>query len=350
MNKDYVGWGVVGCGVISPWHIENVKKTPGAKMVAVCDILEDKAKEKAEMAGGCDYYLDFEEMLKREDLDVVSICTPSSMHPDMAVLAAKYGKHVLTEKPMATTLAKADEMINACKNAGVKLACIFQRRMTEPFISIKKAVDSGEIGKLALADMYAKYYRSQAYYDSAGWRGTWEFDGGGALMNQGIHMIDMLQWLVGDVDEIYAICRTQVHKIEVEDTAIATIKFKNGTVGVIEGTTSVYPDVPHRLELHGDKGTIMLSGEGISKWSVIGPDGQPLDKLTSGVGVNQALTNPTDISMEGHGIIIADLVNCVNAGKEPIVPGTEGRKALEIILAIYESSKTGKPVKLPLKS
>jgi len=348
MKNGIVGWAVVGCGVISPWHIENVLKTQGVKLIAVCDIVEEKAREKAEKYG-CEYYTDLEEMLKRDDIDCVSICTPSSLHPEMAILAAKYGKNVLTEKPMATKLERADAMIKACKDANVKLACIFQRRFQEPFVSIKKAVDSGEIGKLALADIYAKYYRSQAYYDSAGWRGTWEYDGGGALMNQGIHMIDQLLWMAGDVDEIYSVCRTQVHNIEVEDTAIATVKFKNGCVGIIEGTTSVYPDVPHRLELHGSEGTIMLSGEGVSKWVVKGPDGNPVDKLVFGDGTNQALTNPTDISMQGHGIIIADLADAVRENRDPIITGSEGRKALEVILAIYESSKTGKPVKFPLQ-
>jgi UDP-N-acetyl-2-amino-2-deoxyglucuronate dehydrogenase len=349
MSKQTIGWGVVGCGVISPWHLDGVVNTPGTKLVAVCDIIPEKAKEKAAQYS-CDYYTDYEEMLKRDDLQVVSICTPSSMHPDMAILAAKYKKNVLTEKPMATTLAKADEMIAACEKAGVHLACIFQRRMTDPFKTIKKAVDEGEIGKIVLGDVYAKYYRSPEYYKSAGWRGTWEFDGGGALMNQCIHMIDMLQYLVGDVEEIYAYTRTQIHQIEVEDTAVAVLKFKNGAVGVIEGTTSVYPDVPHRLELHGSKGTIMVSGEGISRWEVMGPDGKPVNKLTSSEGIDQALTNPTDISKEGHRLIIENLAECVRTGAKPVLPGSEGRKALEIILAIYESNRTGKPVKLPLKA
>ncbi|OGS22248.1 MAG: hypothetical protein A2252_06720 [Elusimicrobia bacterium RIFOXYA2_FULL_39_19] len=347
MEKE-IGFGIIGCGTIASWHINGIENTKGAKLVAVCDRSEDKAKKTASEKN-VDYYTGLGEMLKRKDLDVVCICTPSSLHTEQAIAAAQAGKHVITEKPMAITLEKANRMIDVCKKNKVKLSCVFQLRFTEPYAKIKKVIDSGELGKLTLGDCYLKYYRSQAYYDSAGWRGTWEFDGGGALMNQGIHMIDLLQWYMGPVESVFGHCKTLARKIEVEDTAAAVIKFKNGAIGVIEGTTSVFPsNIPHRLELHGDRGSIMFSGSGLARWEVEGPDGKVIDKLQDTAKETQkAITKPTDISWEGHQQVIGDMVSAIKENREPVVTGEDGKKALEIILAIYESSKTGKEIKLP---
>ncbi|OIO72673.1 MAG: hypothetical protein AUJ85_09650 [Elusimicrobia bacterium CG1_02_37_114] len=228
---------------------------------------------------------------------------------------------------------------------------MFQRRVTEPFATVKKLLDNGELGKLILGDLYMKYYRSQEYYDSGGWRGTWKFDGGGALMNQGIHMIDLLQWYMGPVESVFGYCKTLARKIEVEDTAAVVLKFKNGAIGVIEGTTSVYPPtIPHRLEIHGEHGTIMFSGEGISRWEIEGTDGKIINKLKKiERGVEKPITSPTDISWEGHQKMIAGMVEAIRQDREPIITGEEGKKALEIILAIYESAKTGREIKFPFK-
>lgn len=345
-----LGYGIVGCGVIAPFHLEGIAKTPETKLVAVCDFDSAKAKTTAEK-WKVDYYTDFAEMLKRDDLDIISICTPTSLHPEQAIMAARAGKHVMTEKPMAINLEDADRMIAECRKQKVKLGCIFQRRVTEPFLSIKKALNDKELGKVLIGDIYLKYYRSQAYYDSADWRGTWEFDGGGALMNQGIHMIDLLQWYMGDIEEVSAYTGTLARKIEVEDTAVAILKFRNGALGILEGTTTVFPSIPHRLEIHGEKGSIMVEGEGVKRWSTIGSDGKPADKVTDDkTKTDQVITNPTDIAKYGHMLQIQDMVKAVLENREPSVQGDEGRKALEIILAIYESSKTGKAVRLPLKS
>ena len=351
MDSKKLGFGIVGCGVIAPWHISGIEAARGAKLVAVCDDDEKKAK-KLGKEKKVDYYTNLNKMLKRPDLDVVCLCTPSSMHPAQAVAAARAGKHIITEKPMATSLKQADRMIKAAKEKKVKLSCIFQRRVTEPFLSVKKALEKQQLGKLLLGDCYLKYYRSQAYYDSAGWRGPWEFDGGGALMNQGIHMIDLLQWYMGEVDTIYGYAETLARKIEVEDTCVAALKFKNGAIGVIEGTTSVFPpDIPHRIEIHGEKGSILIEGEGIKRWITGGPDGKPIDKVKSKKETKktkQAIAAPTSIDTLGHQIQIQDMVKAIKENKEPIVSGEEGRKSLEIILGIYKSSKSGKPVKLPL--
>jgi len=351
MSNKKLGFGIVGCGVIAPWHISGIEAARGAKLIAVCDDEEKKAK-KLGQGKKVDYYTSLNKMLKRPDLDVVSLCTPSSLHPAQAVAAARAGKHIITEKPMAISLKQADRMIKVAKEKKVKLACIFQRRVTEPFLSIKKALEKQPLGKLLLGDCYLKYYRSQAYYDSAGWRGTWEFDGGGALMNQGIHMIDLLQWYMGPVDTIYGYAETLARKIEVEDTCVAVLKFKNGAIGVIEGTTSVFPpDIPHRIEIHGEKGSILIGGEGIERWITGGPDGKPIDKLKSKKETKktkQAITSPTSIATLGHQIQVQDMVKAIKENREPIVSGEEGKKSLEIILGIYKSSKSGKPVKLPL--
>ncbi|MCD5390561.1 Gfo/Idh/MocA family oxidoreductase [candidate division NPL-UPA2 bacterium] len=349
MAKD-IGFAVIGCGVIAPWHIRGIQTAKGAKLIAVCDDIEAKARKLAD-DHHVDWYTDYRKLLKRDDVDVVCLCTPSSLHPDQAIIAAKAGKHIITEKPMAITLKKADAMIKACHDNKVKLAVIFQRRVTEPFKTIKKALDKGSLGKLILGDCYMKYYRSQAYYDSAGWRGTWKYDGGGALMNQGIHIIDLLQWYMGPAAKIYGYAHTLARRIEVEDTSASVLEFKSGAIGVIEGTTSVFPPtIPHRVEIHGQKGTIIIEGEGIKLWKVEGRGGKEIDelKVKQSAATSKAITIPTDIGAEGHCIQIQDMVRAIQNDRPPIVSGEEGRKSIEIILAIYKSSRTGRPVKLPL--
>lgn len=341
-----VGFGIVGCGVIAPWHLKGIARTEEAQLVAVCDEVEEKARKMGEEEK-VEWYTDYQKMLEMPDLNVVCLCTPSSLHSQGAVAAAQAGKHILTEKPIAISLSDADRMIEAAHKAGVKLGVIFQRRSQNIFLKVKRALEEGELGKIVLGDAYMKYYRSQQYYDSGAWRGTWEFDGGGALMNQGIHIIDLLQWYMGPVDTIYGYAETLARKIKVEDTSVAVLKFKSGALGVIEGTTSVYPEtIPHRLELHGDRGSIMIEGEGIRRWEVRGEEGKVLSKLEKIEEAGKAITSPTDIGMEGHIKQIGDMVEAIKEDKEPLVNGEEGRKSLQIILAIYQSAKTGKPVKL----
>jgi len=342
-----VGFGVLGCGVASRWHIQGMEESPIARLVAVCDEVEEKARALAEKHG-VKYYTDYKEFLNDPDVEVVSICTPSSLHPEQAILAARAGKHVLTEKPMAITLKDAERMIEECHKQGVKLGVIFQRRVIEPFRTVKKVVEAGELGRMVLGDAYIKYYRSQEYYDSGGWRGTWKYDGGGCLMNQGIHIIDLLCWFMGPVDTIFGFAETLARKIEVEDTAVAAIKFENGALGVIEGATSVFPPtIPHRIELHGDKGSIMIEGEGVIKWDVEGPDGSVVSKLDQiPKGEVRPITSPTDISPEGHIKLVHDMAEAVLEDREPAIPGEEGIHALQVILGIYESARTGKPVKI----
>jgi len=351
MKDGKLGYGIIGCGVIGPWHRASVLQCEDADLLAVCDVEEEKAKAfLEEVEGDVAVYTDYQEMLKRDDLDVVSICTPSGLHSKMAVAAAEAGKHVLSEKPLAITLPQADAMIEACREHNVKLGCIFQRRTYETSKMVREAVQGGELGQLTLGDAYLKYYRSQAYYNSAGWRGTWELDGGGALMNQGVHGIDLLLWIMGDVDMVYAKSTALVRDIEVEDTAVALVTYKSGAYGVIEGTTSCNPGESTMHEIHGKLGTIILSDKGIERWAATTGEDDRAEEVegkkeadrTAGGGTG----DPTAIGMYGHITQVADMVAAIKEDRDPMVTGESARKAVELILGIYESSRTGKEVKL----
>ena len=343
--KDRVGYGVIGCGVIAPWHARAVKNILVAELIAVCDVIPEKAEKIKEEFGAQYAYADYHELLARDDVDVVSICTPSGMHADMGMDAARAGKHVMTEKPIDIALERIDRLVQVCSEQKVKLACIFQRRTSNLWQRVKRTIDEGKLGRMVLASAYLKYFRSQEYYDSAGWRGTWALDGGGALMNQGVHMIDLLRWIMGPVDTVFGLADHLARKIEVEDTAVAAIKFKSGAFGTLEGTTSVTPGMNHRMEFHGEKGTILVDGEGVARWDVPGEDREAVVKeLEDRVG--SAASDPTAISTYGHQVQIADLIAAVREGREPMVSGAEARHAVELILAVYKSAQTGRPVEL----
>jgi len=341
MVSKIIGFGIIGCGVIAPFHTESIKKVDGAELVACCDIIEDKAEKLAEKEGIDHWYKDYREMLKRSDIDAVCICTPSGMHSEMTTASAEAGKHVICEKPLDVTIEKMDAMIDACRSANVKLGCIFQRRTYNSSQKIKKAVEEGKLGKMLLGDAYLKYYRSQEYYDKAEWRGTWELDGGGALMNQGVHGIDLLQWIMGDVESVFARTDALTRNIEVEDTAVANVKFKNGAFGVIEGTTSVYPAQSTTLDIHGDKGTVILEEQTIKQFEIMDEEFS-FDEIDEGKAGGS--DDPGNIASYGHVIQIQDFVEAINEDREPMVNGESARKAVEVILAIYKSAETGKEV------
>jgi predicted dehydrogenase len=342
--KDKFGYGIVGCGVIAPWHARAVKNLPNADLVAVCDIDLPKAEKLRDDFGAQNVYADYEELLAREDIDVISICTPSGHHHEVAIAAAKAGKHVLSEKPLDVTHEHMDAMIEACRDADVKLACIFQRRTSKLWQLVKQAVEEQRFGKVILGSAYIKYFRSQEYYDSAGWRGTWALDGGGALMNQCVHLIDLFRWIMGPVDTIFGFADHLARKIEVEDTCVASVKFASGAFGTMEGTTSTTPGLKHRIEIHGENGTIRVEGESIVSWDVPGENkDEMIAQLSDGVG--DAASDPTAIAGDGHQMQIADLLDAIKDGREPMVNGEEARKAVEFILAVYKSAQTGLPVR-----
>jgi UDP-N-acetyl-2-amino-2-deoxyglucuronate dehydrogenase len=344
---------IIGCGVISERHVEQIAAIDGARLVAVVDIVEEKACKLAEKCG-VDWYTDYKQMLKRDDIDIVNILTPSGMHADMAIDAARAGKHVIAEKPMDITLDKAHAMIAACRDAGVKLAVISQHRFDPSTVRIKKSIYEGNFGNLVLGQAAVNWYRSQGYYDSGDWRGTWELDGGGALMNQGIHTVDILQYLMGPVESVHAHIGTLAHeRIEVEDVAVASVKFKNGALGTIVGTTSAYPGFSARIEVFGTKGTAVIDKDILTQY-YLRAEGEQGAMYGRGPATNLAevqekdgatgAADPAAISGDSHRLQILDMIQAIKEDREPMVNGEEALKPLEIILAIYKSAQTGEKV------
>lgn len=336
-GSEQVRFGIIGCGVVSSLHAESIKACPYTELVAVSDVDESRAAAFASEHGVPHVYTDFQELLDSGVVDAVSVCTPSGLHGDIAVAAAKAGRHVLCEKPLEITASKMSAMIAAADAAHVKLGAVYQRRGLALTQQIKAAIEQGEIGSLVLCDAYLKYYRDQPYYDSAGWRGTWAMDGGGALMNQGVHGVDMIQWLGGGIRKVYARAAALLRRIEVEDTAVAVVEFMNGAFGVIEGATTVYPERSTRFELHGERGTIVFDDQGLAQWQV-----RDLGDVTAlHKGEPEVIAG---IHSVGHYRFVEDMARAILDDREPLVPGREARKAVDIILAIYESARTGKEV------
>ena len=348
-----LGFAIVGTGMISRFHARAIEDVRGAKLVACCDMAAERAKQFADEVS-CTPYSDMKEMLADPTVDVVTIATPSGAHMEPAVQAAKAGKHVIVEKPLEITLKRCDKIIDACEKAGVKLGTIFPSRFHDSSVQMRKAIDQGRFGRLTLGDAYVKWFRTQEYYDSGAWRGTWKLDGGGALMNQAVHTVDLLSWLMGPVEEIQAQMATLAHeRIEVEDVATATLKFKNGALGVIEATTAAYPGYLKRIELHGSEGTAVLEEEDLKTWDFAKKkpaDAAIFKAMQQSKSTGGGAADPAAIGHHGHTLQFKDFVKAIQTDGTPAVDGHEGRKPVEIILAIYKAAQTGKLVKLPLKS
>jgi UDP-N-acetyl-2-amino-2-deoxyglucuronate dehydrogenase len=339
-----LGFGIIGAGAISPLHIYGIDACEGARLAAIADVSEERARAIGQERD-IPWYTDYHEMLADPDVDVVCILTPSGLRAPVCIDAARAGKHIVAEKPLEVTLEKVDSIITECDKAHVNLAVIFQIRFLPGVVAVHKAVAEGRLGKLILGDAYVKWHRAQDYYDSATWRGTWALDGGGALMNQGVHYVDLLQWMMGPVETITGHIDTLVRqRIEVEDTAVACLKFANGALGVIEACTSAKAGVPARLEIRGEKGTVVIEDGNVVTWDVEGEEGFVAESVDTGSGS----TNPMAITSLGHEAQIRDMVDAINEGRPPIVDGREARKAIEIISGVYRSSQTGMPIKLPL--
>lgn len=348
------GFGIVGCGMIAAFHARAINDIRGAKTVALFTSNPENGKKIAEIIGGCEIYSDYGRFLKHPGLDIVNICTPSGAHLEPAVAAAVAGKHVVVEKPLEITLARCDKLIAACKKAGVKLCTIFPSRFSPANMTLKQAIDDGRFGRLTLGDTYVKWWRTQQYYDGGGWRGTWDLDGGGAYMNQAIHNVDLLQWMMGDVAEVSGFTGTLAHeRIEVEDTGVAALKFKNGALGVIEATTSAFPGLLKKTEIHGTQGSVIVEQDDILLWHFEPSrkkDDAVREKFARKVGGTGGASDPKAISYLGHFRQLQDFVKAIRTGGTPLVDGTEGRKSVELILAIYKSDESGRAVQLPLKA
>jgi UDP-N-acetyl-2-amino-2-deoxyglucuronate dehydrogenase len=267
-----------------------------------------------------------------------------------ALAAAQAGKHIMVEKPLEVTVERCDQIIEACDRAGVKVAVTFQSRFHESSRLMKQAVEQGRFGRITMGDAYVKWYRSQEYYDSGAWRGTWALDGGGALMNQAIHSVDLLVWLMGDVAEISAMTATMTHeRIEVEDVAVANLKFQSGALGVIEATTTSFPGSLKRIEICGDRGSAVLEEEDLSEWNFDQetPEDDDIRKRMAGkTDTGGGAGDPAAISHRGHTMVFEDFIAAIQENRAPLVDGREGRRSVEVIRAIYESAKTGQRVKL----
>ena len=345
------GFGIIGCGMISRFHAKAIADIENAHLVGCWNRTPESADKLAEETD-CKAYGTLEEMLADSEIQVVTIGTASGAHLDPAVAAAEAGKHVIIEKPLEVTLERCDQIIQACEKNNVKLATIFPSRFHQSSQLMKSAVESNKFGQLTMGDAYVKWYRTQEYYDSGAWRGTWEMDGGGALMNQAIHSVDLLYWFMGPVKSIVAQTATLAHeRIEVEDVATASIQFENGALGVIEATTAAFPGALKKIELHGSLGSATLEEEDISVWEFAEPtdeDKQLLESMSNQTETGGGAADPAAIGHHGHTELFKDTLRAIESGGKPLIDGHEGRRSVEIILAIYKAAQSGKRVELPL--
>lgn len=351
------GFGIIGLGSIADFHAQAIQEMSGGHLACAYSRKGgEKADAFAERFGVKVHSGDFDSFLSTPGLDVVTIATPSGAHLEPALAAAARKKHLLIEKPLEITLERIDALIAACKKKRVLLGGIFQSRSNGGARLIKAAIESGRFGRLTVCSALVPWHRTQQYYDSGGWRGTWSLDGGGALMNQSIHNIDLLQWFGGPVAELCAYAARLAHqRIEVEDCAAAALRFKSGAVGLLLGSTAMYPGDAAEVTVSGEKGTARLKAGHLASWEFDRelPDdarhrvefGPPAgDKGKSGA------SDPRAISFAGHQRQFENFVRCLDGQDKLLVDGREGRKAVEIILAAYQSAATRKPVRLPLKT
>jgi predicted dehydrogenase len=358
MTLEKVRFGILGCGVIGPHHARAIAGLEDAELVAVADVVPGLAEELA-AEYGCSSHYGLGEMLSGTELDAVCVCTPSGMHAGDAIAALEAGNHVVVEKPVDVTLEAADRLLGVQRATGGKVAIVSQHRFDAATLTVHRAISTGQFGRLTAGSAEVRWWRSQSYYDSGGWRGTWELDGGGVLINQAIHSIDLLQWLMGRVVEVTAYTGLLAHqRIEVEDTAVAILKFENGALGTIAATTAAYPGLTARITVHGDKGSAVIDDDELVYFHAAG-GGQEAEAY--GGGENQAEqvmeqygegsagpgagADPGSLSM-AHRDQISDFVEAIKEDREPSINVEEGRKSLAIIAGIYESVRTGGPVRI----
>ncbi|OGB20892.1 MAG: oxidoreductase [Burkholderiales bacterium RIFCSPLOWO2_02_FULL_57_36] len=339
-----LNFAIVGCGRIAKRHSELLghNQINNARLAAVCDIVESKAKKIGQQFS-VPYFIDMHEMMQKVRVDVVVVLTESGKHAEHVLELAQYGKHIVVEKPMALTLDDADAMIRACDTAGVKFFVVKQNRFNVPVIKVREALQAGRFGKLVMGTVRVRWCRTQAYYDQDSWRGTWALDGG-VLTNQASHHVDLLEWMMGEVESVFAMSTTALAKIEAEDTAVVTLRFKNGALGVIEATTAVRPkDLEGSLSILGEGGSVEVGGFAVNRmkvWNFAEPlegDDDVMEKYS---------VNPPNVYGFGHQAYYEHVVDCILNDKQHLVDGLVGRKSLELISAIYESIETGREIPL----
>lgn len=350
MGDGELGFAIVGCGVISALHARALAEVDGARLVAVADVVPERARRLGE-EHSVPWAADPSEVIQRDDVDAVCACVPSGLHAEIGIMAAGAGKHVVVEKPIDVSLEAADRLIGACEKAGVQLAVISQRRFDDDVQRLRRMIDEGRLGRLLLGEAAVKWYRSQAYYDSEDWRGTLALDGGGALINQGIHYLDLLRWLMGPVESVVARTDTASHDMEGEDVALALLRFRNGALGVVQASTAVYPGLAWRVEIAGTGGTVVLENsaitvEGLKEEDEVTPARGSREKRTPPNPTETAAANPAAIAHEGHRRQLTDFVDSIRDHRPPLVTGAEARHSLEVVDAIYRSARSGHPVEL----
>jgi UDP-N-acetyl-2-amino-2-deoxyglucuronate dehydrogenase len=347
MNSSTVGFGIVGCGMVADFHAQAIAQLEGARLVGVADVVPNRVRQFAEKHKLLVSTTSIEELVSLPDIQVVCITTPSGAHLGPALAAIGAGKHLVVEKPLEITLERVDELLRAAEAKGVQIAAVFQARFGAGAQKVKAALEAGRFGRLVLCSAYVKWHRTPEYYRGS-WHGTLALDGGGALMNQGIHAIDLLQWFAGMPAEVFAWTTRRVHTaIESEDTAAATLRFADGALGVIEASTALYPGLSRRIEICGEHGSAVLEDDRITHWEFrkTQPDdarvlaGQE-NRLGSGASA------PDKISYYGHQLQMQDLLEALRANRPVKVPGYEARKAVALIRALYASAERGTPIRL----
>lgn len=333
-------FGVLGCGVIGELHARVIASLGGAaELVAVADTEQERARKLA-ATHGADVLETVADLAGRPDIDAISVCLPSGLHAEAAVAALEAGKHVVVEKPIDITLAAADRILDAERRSGRTVAVISQRRFQPVQMFVREAIESGRLGRITSGIVENTFWRSQAYYDSAGWRGTWALDGGGALMNQGVHGVDLLVWMLGEPVEVTAFAGVLAHeRIEVEDTVAATVRFASGAIGTITATTAAYPGRTVRLLVNGDKGIALVENEELAYFHAL--DREPADSPGTGDTANQAGSFEKLDFHDGHRAHYVDFMAAVHDGRRPRVTSADARTALAVVLAVYESARAG---------
>lgn len=334
-------FGLIGCGRVAPRHADSIQEIDGVELVAVADKIASRAQHFADKYQA-DPYTNYHELLGRPDIDVVNVCTPSGLHADMAIDVMQAGKHVIVEKPMALTLADADRMLAASAETGQKLCVILQNRFNPPMQDLRRVIDEEQLGKLLLGNATVRWYRPQEYYED-GWHGTLAMDGG-ALMNQSIHHIDALQWLMGDVESVFAFTGTLAHKMEAEDVGVVTLRFKNGALATIEGSTVTYPkNLEASVAIFGETGSVKVGGTALNRkvfWKIAGELEHERELLT------REQLDPPSVYGYSHKIVIEDMIQAIQEDRPSKTNGFEARRSVALVLAIYESARTGKQVNM----
>jgi predicted dehydrogenase len=350
--SDKLGFAIVGCGMIARFHARAIAEIPDARVAALVSRNSANGHKLLEETGTppCPVFASVGEALRAPGVDAVVITTPSGAHLEPAAAAAAAGKHVVVEKPLEITGGRCQRIIDACDRHRVKLCTIFPSRFGDANAALKAAVEAGKFGRLTLGETACKWWRTQQYYDEGGWKGTQALDGGGALMNQAIHNVDLLLWLMGDATHVSGFTATLAHeRIEVEDTAVAVVRFTGGAVGVIQATTSVHPGYPKTIAVHGDRGSAVIEQEDVVRWDFTpetDDDKRVKERFAKKVGASGGAADPKAISHEGHRRQLTDFVRAVREDRPPAVDGREGRKAVDLICAVYEANRTGRVVEL----